>query len=174
MGKTLLPAVRIERAILLFRGEKVLLDEDLATLYRVSVKRLNEAVKRNRQRFPRDFMFQLSRSETALLRSQFATSNAHGGRRYRPNVFTEHGVAMLSGVLRSERAVRVNIEIMRTFVRMRRILGAHAELAAKLDDLERRYDHQFKVVFDAIRELMAPPRRGGRRLIGFGTDPDAT
>lgn len=173
MGKTLLPAVRIERAILLFRGEKVLLDEDLATLYGVSVKRLNEAVKRNRQRFPRDFMFQLSRSETALLRSQFATSSVHGGRRYRPHVFTEHGVAMLSGVLRNERAVRVNIEIMRTFVRMRRILGAHTELAAKLNELERRYDHQFKVVFDAIRELMAPPRRGGR-LIGFGADPDAT
>ena len=173
MGKTLLPAVRIERAILLFRGEKVLLDEDLATLYGVSVKRLNEAVKRNRQRFPRDFMFQLSLSETALLRSQSATSNTHGGRRYRPHVFTEHGVAMLSGVLRSERAVRVNIEIMRTFVWMRRILGAHTELAAKLNELEHRYDHQFKVVFDAIRELMAPSRRGGR-LIGFGADPDAT
>jgi hypothetical protein len=169
MGKTRVPAVKIERAILLFRGEKVLLDEDLAALYGVSVKRLNEAVKRNRARFPRDFMFQLSRSEAAHLRSQFATSSVHGGRRYRPHVFTEHGVAMLSGVLRSERAVRVNIEIMRTFVRMRRILGAHAELADKLDKLERRYDHQFKVVFDAIRELMAPPRRG-RRLIGFGAD----
>ncbi|MBI2155278.1 MAG: ORF6N domain-containing protein, partial [Candidatus Rokubacteria bacterium] len=159
---------RIELAILLIRGEKVILDATIARLYGVTVKRLNEAVKRNRDRFPPDFMFRLTKEEfyrlsargTIHLRSQFATSNVkqgRGGRRFAPYAFTEHGVAMLSSVLRSDRAVRVNIEIMRAFVRLRRILGSHADLARKLAALERKYDAQFRVVFDAIRELMAPP-----------------
>ncbi len=171
------PAGRIERAILLIRGEKVILDVTIARLYGVAVKRLNEAVKRNRDRFPPDFMFQLTREEfnrlrvgrTIHLRSQFATSNlrrVRGGRRYAPYAFTEQGVAMLSSVLRSRRAIQVNIEVMRTFVRLRQILASHADLARKLAALERKYDAQFKVVFDAIRELMAPaPRKP--RPIGF-------
>jgi hypothetical protein len=158
---------RVERRILLIRGEKVMLDRDLAELYRVSTKRLNEQVRRNIARFPTDFMFQLTDAEAAGLRSQFATSNAgRGGRRYPPRVFTEQGVAMLSSVLHSERAIQVNIAIMRAFVRLRRLLATHKELARKLDELERKYDKHFAVVFAAIRKLMArvePPRR----RIGF-------
>jgi hypothetical protein len=159
---------RVERRILLLRGHRVMLDADLAVLYEVSVKRLNEQVRRNRDRFPGDFMFQLSGEEDANLRSQTATSSSWGGRRRAPFAFTEQGVAMLSSVLRSPRAVRVNVEIMRAFVRLRQMLGANADLAAKLAELEARYDSQFKVVFQAIRELMAPPARP-RRPIGFGT-----
>jgi hypothetical protein len=162
-------ADRIEHAILLLRGHRVLLDADLALLYGVGVGRLNESVKRNRHRFPDDFMFQLSEAEfqslkeqVGNLKSQFAISSfAWGGRRHPPYAFTEQGVAMLSSVLRSKRAVEVNIEIMRTFVRLRQLISTNAELARKLEALEKKYDAQFKVVFDAIRQLMKPlePKR---------------
>jgi hypothetical protein len=167
----LVPLERIERTILLVRGHKVMLDADLAALYEVSVKRLNEQVGRNRERFPGDFMFQLSEDEAASLRSQNATLKAGTRgrhRKYLPFAFTEQGVAMLSSVLRSPRAVQVNIEIMRAFVRLRRMLQTNADLAKKLDALESRYDAQFKVVFRAIRELMTPPDRP-RRKIGYAT-----
>lgn len=168
---SLIPAGRIERAILLIRGQKVMLDADLAALYGVATRVLVQAVKRNLSRFPDDFMFQLTAEEFAALRSQSVISNANrprGGRRYAPYAFTEQGVAMLSSVLRSKRAIQVNIEIMRAFVRLRQMLTSRADLARKLDALERKYDAQFKVVFDAIRELMRPPVRKPRP-IGFRT-----
>lgn len=165
--RTLVPSDRIESSILIIRGEKVLLDADLAAMYEVETKRLLEAVKRNRDRFPPDFMFQLNQDEFDDLRSQNATSSSWGGRRYAPYAFTEQGVAMLSSVLRSKRAVQVNVEIMRTFVRFRRMLSTHEELARKLDALERKYDEQFKVVFDAIRQLMIPPASKKAGRIGF-------
>lgn len=162
------PIERIENAILFVRGHKVMLDSDLAALYGVTTFNLNKAVKRNSDRFPGDFMFQLTAEEASALRFQIGMSKGkgRGGRRYAPYVFTEQGVAMLSTVLRSKRAVQVNIEIMRTFVRLRRMLASNEELARKLAALERKYDAQFKVVFDAIRELMAPPSPK-RRRIGF-------
>lgn len=143
-----------------------MLDADLAGLYGVETKVLVQAVKRNLDRFPEDFMFQLSREEYDNLRSQSVTSSDWGGRRYPPYAFTEQGVAMLSSVLRSRRAVQVNIEIMRAFIRLRQMLASHAELARKLDALEKKYDAQFKDVFEAIRQLMAPPEPK-RRAIGF-------
>ena len=146
-----------------------MLDADLAHLYGVPTKALVQAVKRNRPRFPSDFVFLLSDQEAAALRSQIVTSNARpgrGGRRTSPYAFTEQGVAMLSSVLRSERAIQVNVEIMRTFVRLRSLIARNQDLARRLDDLESRYDRQFKVVFDAIRELMTPPPAPKRR-IGF-------
>jgi hypothetical protein len=149
---------KAERRIFLVRGQKVMLDADLAELYRVPTKSLNLAVKRNADRFPEDFTFQLIDDEVAGLRFHFETSKrGRGGRRYLPYAFTEQGVAMLSSVLRSSRAVQVNITIMRTFVRLREMLLSNADLARKLADLENKYDAQFKVVFDAIRELMLPP-----------------
>jgi len=147
----------------------VLLDADLAELYGVETKTLNRAVKRHRDRFPPDFMFQLTGEEAGKLRYQIGTSS-WGGRRYLPQAFTEQGVAMLSSVLHSKRAVMVNVEIMRAFVRIRRILATHADLARKLAALEKRYDAQFKAVFDAIRELMAPPEPPKKRRIGFLSD----
>jgi len=166
--KTSIPAERIERAILMIRGHKVLLDSDLALLYGVTIKRLNEQVRRNNKRFPTDFMFRLNREENNSLRSHFATLKQGRGqhRKYLPSAFTEQGVAMLSSVLNSDRAVRVNIEIMRTFVKLRRILATHEDLARKLNALEKKYDAQFRVVFDAIRRLMVPPDKK-RRGIGF-------
>ncbi len=162
MGKkltSLIPFERIERAILLIRGEKAMLDRDLAALYGVSTKVLLQSVRRNAERFPADFMFQLTDEEVEILRSQFVTSSSgHGGRRYIPYAFTEQGVAMLSSVLRSKRAVEVNIAIMRAFVRLRQILASHADLARKLDELEKKYDKQFAIVFEAIRQLMEPPK----------------
>ena len=158
-------SVSVSSAILLVRGEKVMLDADLAHLYGVETKSLVRAVKRNRDRFPADFMFELSDAEFDNLRYRFGTSS-WGGRRYRPYAFTEQGVAMLSSVLQSPRAVMVNIEIMRAFVRLREMLSSNAGLARKLATLERKYDSQFKTVFDAIRELMAPPVPP-RRSIGF-------
>ncbi len=168
-GADLIPAERIEQSILLVRGHKVMLDRDLAALYEVETKVLNQAVKRNADRFPEDFMFQLSAEEFENWKSQIVTSNpaAKMGVRRRPYAFTEQGVAMLSSVLRSDRAVAVNIEIMRAFVRLRRLLASHAELARKLDALEKKYDAQFKAVFDAIRQLMIPPAGPKRRQIGF-------
>ncbi len=167
---SLIPAERIERCILFIRDQKVMLDKDLAELYGVETKRLIEAVKRNIRRFPDDFMFQLNKEENDLLRSQIATSNistGRGGRRYAPYAFTEQGVAMLSSVLRSPRAVDVNVEIMRAFVRLRRMLASNVELARKLETLEKKYDSQFKVVFDAIRQLMTPVEFKNKRQIGF-------
>lgn len=164
-------AERIAARILLLRGSKVMLDSDLADLYGVSTKALIQAVKRNRGRFPSDFMFQLSDQEVTNLRSQIVTSSSEqrswGGRRSPPYVFSEQGVAMLSSVLKSRRAIQVNIEIMRTFVRLRALLASNTDLARKLAALESKYDAQFKVVFDAIRELMTPPDAGRRRRIGF-------
>ena len=163
----LIPDEKIEKAIYLIRGEKVMLDHDLALLYGVETKVLNRAVKRNLQRFPSDFMFQLTAEEADRLRCQIGTSNeGRGGRRYLPYVFTEQGVAMLSSVLNSERAILVNIEIMRAFVKLRQMLASNAELSRRLDELESKYDKQFRVVFDAIRRLMATPARG-RKEIGF-------
>ena len=166
--KGLIPVEGIERTILRLRGHNVMLDGDLAALYQVDVKVFNQAVKRNRERFPLDFMFQLSAEEAASLRSKIVTLESGRGRhrKYLPYAFTEQGVAMLSSVLRSPRAVRVNIEIMRAFVRLRQMLQSNAELAKKLDALETKYDAQFKVVFQAIRELMMPPPASTNR-IGF-------
>ncbi len=197
------PAERIEDRILLIRGQKVLLDFQLAELYGVEARALNQAVKRNSERFPEDFTFQLSEEETAVMMrpslaaasgsnssqsvtspaasspastrafavsSRFVTdSRKHRGLVYRPYAFTEQGVAMLSSVLRSPRAIQVNVAIMRTFVALRRMLASHAELARKLEILERKYDAQFKVVFDAIRELMADSKPRPRGEIGFHT-----
>jgi len=159
---------RVERVILLVRGQKVMLDSDLADLYEVTTKALNQAVRRNLERFPEDFMFQLTQEEAAELnRSQSVTSSQkHRDPRFRPYAFTEQGVAMLSSVLRSKRAIAVNVQIMRTFVRLRQMLASNANLAKKLEELERKYDHQFKVVFDAIRQLMIPPDPK-RKQIGF-------
>ena len=162
-------AERITDAIILVRGEKVMLDADLAALYGVETKALVRAVKRNASRFPGDFMFQLTSAEFDALRYQSGTSRSWGGRRFAPYAFTEHGVAMLSSVLRSERAVQVNIEVVRAFVRLRFMLATHSDLARKLVALEKKYDAQFKVVFDAIRELMAP-RGHPKRRIGFTSE----
>ncbi|MDF0642745.1 MAG: ORF6N domain-containing protein [Nitrospira sp.] len=162
----MVPVEHVEKKIFLLRGHKVMLDSDLAELYGVQTKELNRAVKRNLDRFPQDFMFQLSPDEIDGLRFHFGTSKGRGGRRYVPYVFTEQGVAMLSSVLKSKRAVQVNIEIMRAFVRLREMVASNKELARRLNELEKKYDRQFKVVFDAIRELMAPPKTPIRR-IGF-------
>jgi len=166
----LIPAERIERRILFLRRQKAMLDADLAELYGVPVKVLNQAVHRNINRFPSDFMFQLSKREFEALRSQFVTSNkGRGGRRYLPYAFTEQGVAMLSSVLNSERAVQVNIAIMRAFVRLRQVLSSNKELANKLAELEHKLESHgghIRSLFDAIRQLMAPPEPKPRR-IGF-------
>jgi hypothetical protein len=164
----LVPPERIERAILLFRGHKVMLDADLAALYAVETKQLVRAVKRNIERFPDDFAYQLTAKEFTDLRRQIGTSSSWGGRRTPPWAFTEQGVAMLSSVLRSKRAAQVNIEIMRAFVRLREILATHADLARRLDELEKKYDKQFAAVFDAIRQLMTPPEREQREF-GYHT-----
>jgi hypothetical protein len=196
MNAAPIPAERIERRVLLLRGEKVILDMHLAELYEVTTAALNQAVKRNPTRFPSDFMFEVSDQEIVqILKSQFVTSNEErylkslvpseilisqsviskdyapgkGGRRKVMRAFTEQGVAMLSSVLRSRRAVQVNIEIMRTFVRLRQMIAGHADLARKLSAIEKKYDAQFKVVFDAIRELMTPPTAAEVREMGFHT-----
>jgi ORF6N domain len=179
-SKTLL--IQVEQRIFLIRGQKVMLDADLAMLYGVEARSLNQAVARNRQRFPADFMFQLSDAEYENIRSQFVTtlegkkrdssqtvmsSRKYRGRHYRPYAFTEQGVAMLSSVLRSPRAVQVNIAIMRAFVRLREMLMSNADLARKLLALENKYDAHFRIVFDAIRELMAGPPPSQKPRIGF-------
>ena len=166
-GGVVVPMERISQAILLIRGHRVMLDSDLAEMYGVATKVLIQAVKRNGDRFPEDFMFQLSSEEFDRLRSQFVTSS-WGGRRYTPYAFTEQGVAMLSSVLHSDRAIHANVEIMRAFVRLRQMLASNVELARKLASLERKYDAQFKVVFDAISELMTPPEPKKKHPIGFG------
>ncbi|MDE3058489.1 MAG: ORF6N domain-containing protein [Bacteroidota bacterium] len=166
---SLIPTDRIEQRIYFLRSEKVMLSTDLAGLYQVAPRVLVQAVKRNAERFPKDFMFQLTKDEFLNLKSQIVTSRWGGLRRATPYAFTEQGVAMLSSILRSKRAIRVNIEIMRAFVHLRKLLASNEELAHKLALLEKKYDAQFKVVFDAIRELMAPTEPK-RRLIGFGRE----
>ncbi len=166
----LMPSKAIENKIYLIRGHKVMLDCDLAKLYKVRTKRLNEQVSRNIKRFPEDFMIQLTKEETECLRSQIATSK-RGGRRYLPYAFTEQGVAMLSSVLNSERAIQVNIAIIRAFVMLRQVLTTHKELARKLSELEikiERHDEEIQNIFEAIRQLMAPTENPKRR-IGFKT-----
>lgn len=165
----LIPMERIQGSILLMRKQRVILDADLAALYGVETKVLVQAMKRNIERFPDDFMFQLTKDEFSFLRSQFVTSSQWGGRRYPPYAFTEQGIAMLSSVLRSKQAVQVNIEIMRTFVQLRKITADHKALARRLNKLEEKYDEQFAVVFDAIRGLMQPPEPK-KRPIGFVYD----
>ncbi|TAJ89204.1 ORF6N domain-containing protein [bacterium] len=164
--KSLVPSERIENRIYFLRGQKVMFSTHLAELYEVEPRALVQAVKRNIERFPPDFMFQLSKTEFKNLKSQIVTSSWGGLRRAAPYAFTEQGVAMLSSVLNSKRAVQVNIEIMRAFVRLRKIMSTHKDLARKLDALEKKYDAQFKVVFDAIRQLMTPPEPS-KRKIGF-------
>ena len=169
----LVPRERIEQTILLIRGHRVMLDADLAKLYGVTTFNLNKAVKRNIDRFPDDFMFRLSAQETAVLTFQIGISKprGRGGRRNAPYVFTEQGVAMLSSVLRSQRAIQVNIAIMRTFVKLRELAASHRSLATKLAQLERKmggHDGQIRSLFDAIRQLMEPPATKSRR-IGFKT-----
>lgn len=158
----------ISKKIFLVRGHRVMLDVDLANLYGVKTGNLNKAVRRNQFRFPEDFMFQLSEIEEETLRFQFGISNytggKRGGRRYLPLVFTEQGVAMLSSVLKSEKAALVNIEIMRTFVKIRAILLSNQGLAHKLAELEKKYDSQFKVVFDAIKQLMSFPEKPKKEM----------
>jgi len=190
MSKELVPIERIAGAIHLLRGQRVMLDFDLAALYGVTTKVLNQARKRHRSRFPKDFMFRLTNEEVSNLRSQIVTSSLrglgnqlmrsnwsgsvtgskkHGGRRYRPYAFTEQGVAMLSSILSSERAVRVNIAIMRAFVKLRGVLETNRELARKFAELEKRvgkHDERIDAILEAIRQLMAPPEKP-RREIGF-------
>jgi hypothetical protein len=161
-------AERIESRILLIRGCRVMLDSDLAELYEVATKRLNEQVKRNKDRFPADFMFQLTPEETKSLRSQIATSK-RGGQRYRPYAFTEHGAIMAAGVLNSPRAIEVSIYVVRAFVKLRELLSSHKELGRKLDELEKRiegHDEEIMGLFEAIRLLMEPPEKLSKR-IGF-------
>jgi len=164
---SIVPVELIEKKIYLVRGQKVMLDSDLAELYEVETRALVQAVKRNIGRFPPDFMFQLNNQEVTSLRSQIVISKSgKGGRRYVPYVFTEQGVAMLSSVLNNERAILVNIAIMRAFVKLRDMISSHKDMAKRLDELEEKYDAQFKVVFDAIRQLMTPPETG-KKKIGF-------
>jgi hypothetical protein len=161
-----IPVERIEKAILLIRGEKVILDRTLAELYGVETKQLNRAVRRNIRRFPSDFMFELTKKEFESLRYQFGTLKRGEHSKYLPLAFTEQGVAMLSSVLNSNRAIEVNILIMRAFVRLRGMISSHKELLLKLEDMEKKYDEQFRVVFEAIRQLMTPPEPA-RKKIGF-------
>jgi len=165
-NQSVVPVERIEKRIFFLRGQKVMLSPDLAELYQVKPRVLVQAVKRNIDRFPKDFMFQLSKDEFANLKSQIVTSSWGGLRRATPYAFTEQGVAMLSSVLRSKRAIQVNIEIMRVFVRLRQMLASNAELARKLQLLEKKYDVRFRVVFEAIRQMMKPPEPK-RHPIGF-------
>lgn len=166
-GQAVISLQRIAEAIHIIRGHRVMLDADLAHLYGVTTGRLNEQVRRNAGRFPPDFMFQLTSAEATNLRSQFAiSSSGWGGRRRPPFAFTEHGALMLATVLKTPVAVHTSIQVVRAFVQLRQLLESNAELARKLDGLEKKYDGQFKVVFQAIRELMAPPEPT-RRKIGF-------
>ena len=169
MSKSLatLPREKVEGAIIFMRGEKVILDSDLARLYGVSTARLNQQVSRNIDRFPRDFMFRLTDEEFKSLMLQNATSKrGRGGRRKLPYAFTEHGALMAANILNSERAVQASVQVVRAFVKLRQMLASNAELARKLLELESKYDHQFKIVFDAIRELMIPPS-AKTKPIGF-------
>ena len=167
-------AAIVEHCIFWLRGEKVMLDVHLARLYGVETRILVQAVKRNIDRFPADFMFQLTEKEEESLRSQnvISKNDGRGGRRYLPHAFTEQGIAMLSGVLKSEQAIRVNIEIMRAFVRLRQLIASNKQLKQQLDQLEQKYDEQFHLVFEAIRQLMEPPKSSKKRPIGFSPWPE--
>jgi hypothetical protein len=168
MTQLVLKPEALAKLVFLIRGEKIMLDTDLAMLYGVETGALNRAVKRNADRFPSDFMFQLGADEWENLRCQIGISSSHGGRRGAPYGFTEQGVAMLSSVLRSQRAVEVNIAIMRTFVQLRRLMDSNRDLARRIDSLEARYDEQFSAVFDAIKQLITEDKqRKGKRPIGF-------
>jgi phage regulator Rha-like protein len=166
----IIPVEVIERRIYLIRGQRVMLDSDLAELYGVATKVLLQSVKRNISRFPEDFMFQLTKEEYDILRSQIVTSSSWGGRRYLPYAFTEQGVAMLSSVLKSEQGIKINIAIMRAFVKLREILSTSKELSHRLAQLERKiekHDDEIKAIFSAIRQLMTPPPETKKRKIGF-------
>ena len=167
------PIEYVGSLIRIVRGQKVLLDSDLAQLYKVAIKAMNRAVRRNIDRFPEDFMFQLTKDE--FLRFQSGTSKGHGGRRYYPLAFTEQGVAMLSRVVNSTRAIQVNIAIMRTFVQLREILSTNKALAKKLANIDtkmKNHDKQFEIVFEAIGQLMSPTKKSSKRPIGFGRDKE--
>lgn len=169
MSKEIIPVERVAQSIRWIRGQKVLLDSDLAALYGVTTGNLNKAVSRNRDRFPSDFMFQLSAEEAENLIFQIGRSKGRGGRRHRPYAFTEQGLAMLSSVLNSDRAIRVNIAIMRAFVKLRQMLETNRELGRKFSELEQRvgkHDEEIAAILEAIRQLMAPPERA-KREIGF-------
>ena len=171
-SKALIPIERIEKLIYLIHGHKVMLDTDLAELYDVETRILVRNVKRNIDRFPKDFMFQLTKKEDEVLRSQIGISKkGWGGRRYAPYVFTEQGVAMLSSVLNSKRAIQVNVEIMRAFVRMRQLLASHKGLMQKILDMEKKYDKQFQIVFKALKQLMVEEERP-KPQIGFKADEE--
>jgi len=167
-GSSVIPIERIEQRIFLLRGQKVMLSPHLAELYGVEPRVLMQAVKRNLERFPDDFMFQLAPQEVRSSRSQIVTLKQGQNIKYLPYAFTEQGVAMLSSVLHSRRAIRVNVEIIRTFIRLRQLLASRADLAAKLGEMEKKCDAQFKIVFDAIRHLVSPPTATPRNQIGFG------
>ena len=173
MDSEMLSIGDVELLIYEVRGLRVILDEDIAALYQVETSQLVRAVQRNPERFPDDFMFRLTPEEFDELWSNLGRSGQHGGRRKPPYAFTEHGVAMLSGVLRSDRAAKANVLIVRAFVRMRTVITAHRELAARIDELEARYDSQFSVIFDAIRQLMIPPAPP-RNPIGFAPPEDSS
>ena len=168
-SEPLIPIERIAQRILEIRGHRVLLDSDLAELYQVTTKRLNEQVRRNQDRFPDDFMFQLTKEEYDLLRSHFATLKTGRGRhrKYPPYVFTEHGAIMLANVLKSKTAVQASIQVVRAFVQLRQMVASHQELVRKIIAMERKYDEQFKEVFAAIVELMEGKEEKPRRRIGF-------
>jgi hypothetical protein len=173
-ARALIPVEVIGSRVYLVRGQKVMFDSDLAGLYEVPTKALNLAVRRNLDRFPEDFMFQLTKQEASALRFQFETSNRRGGRRYLPNVFTEQGVAMLSSVLRSKHAIQINILIMRAFVRLREFLSTHKDVVRKLEQLERiqsEHGAHIGAIWKAVRNYMAPARRNGKFRIGFNPDP---
>ena len=171
ISKQIIPRERIEQKIHFLRGQKVILSSDLALLYSVPVKALVQAVKRNESRFPEDFLFQLNSEEMKNLKSQIVTSSWGGARRARPYAFTEQGVAMLSSVLRSDRAVQVNIAIMRAFVQLRSMLATHEELRRKIEAMERKYDARFQAVFATIKQMLETPIPP-RRTIGFHPTPD--
>ncbi len=166
MAIKLIPQEVIQNKIFLLRGKKVMFDKDLAALYGVETKVLNQAVKRNIDRFPEDFMFLLTPQEAANLKSHFVTSS-WGGKRKPSHAFTEHGILMLSSVLNSKRAVQVNIQIMRTFTQLREMLTGNKELKRKIEEMEKKYDHQFQIVFKAIKELLEPPSVKSKPPIGF-------
>jgi hypothetical protein len=171
VGYQVAQVARAVAAIHVIRGQRVMLDADLAALYGVSTKRLNEQVSRNRRRFPDDFMFELTAAEAANLRSQFATSRSgHGGRRFRPRAFTEHGAVMLASVLNTPIAVAASLQVVRAFIHLRGLLANHQDLARKLEEMEKKYDARFAVVFRAIKDLMAPPPAPPRKRIGFTAD----
>jgi hypothetical protein len=166
-SQQLTPVETIAGKIFLIRGQKVMLDRDLAALYGVKAIALRQQVKRNKDRFPPDFMFQLSKQETEILLSQNVIPSRRSLGGYRPNAFTEHGVAMLSSVLNSQRAVQINILIIRAFVKLREVLATHNDFARKLEEKEKKYDAQLRAVFEAIRKLTAPPLLSQKRQIGF-------